>query len=185
MVRPTTIIVTSNYSIREIWDDERTYLPLERRFKVINYDKNGPLNMDIESNDLLTGEPMDQPDYVMSVREPNYTRSQLNIFEVNAAIAGDPYIIDDDLIIDESCKRKTPDHSQCDFDNQPYCLECSLAPCICDIIEDEGYIFLKNTQSIPYESDEDEISKDLLDMVSEEESDLSGYKHCQRVGNNK
>ena len=37
MIRPKRIIVTSNYSIQEIFNDEKTYLPLERRFKEISY----------------------------------------------------------------------------------------------------------------------------------------------------
>lgn len=169
MARPTTIIVTSNYSIREIWSDEQTYLPLERRFKVIRYDKNGPLTMDVQPNVLQPGSQLDQPSLIMGARDSNFTRSELNHFEMNAAIAEDPYIPEEDnIIIDNSCKRSTPDHSVCDFDSQPFCLDCSLAPCICEIIEDEGYIFLKNTQSIPYQSDEEEVSENLLDMDSEE-----------------
>jgi hypothetical protein len=34
-IRPRRIIVTSNYHPRDIWDDETTYGPIERRFKVI------------------------------------------------------------------------------------------------------------------------------------------------------
>jgi len=41
LIRPEKVIVTSNWKIRDIWDDERTYLPLERRFKIIRYDGNG------------------------------------------------------------------------------------------------------------------------------------------------
>ena len=36
-VRPKRILVTSNYSIREVYPDEQDYLPLERRFKVHRY----------------------------------------------------------------------------------------------------------------------------------------------------
>lgn len=36
-IRPKRIIVTSNYSIREIYEDPRDYEPLERRFKVTHY----------------------------------------------------------------------------------------------------------------------------------------------------
>lgn len=43
MARPEKLIVTSNWEIRDIWTDERTYLPLERRFKVIRYNDNGPI----------------------------------------------------------------------------------------------------------------------------------------------
>jgi len=43
MARPEKLIVTSNWEIRDIWNDERTYLPLERRFKVIRYNDNGSI----------------------------------------------------------------------------------------------------------------------------------------------
>lgn len=36
-IRPRKIIVTSNYSPREIWDDPRDYEPIERRFKVVHF----------------------------------------------------------------------------------------------------------------------------------------------------
>jgi hypothetical protein len=34
MIRPKKIIITSNYTPEEIWDDETTYGPINRRFKV-------------------------------------------------------------------------------------------------------------------------------------------------------
>ena len=37
MARPRTIIVTSNYSIRECFPQEQDYLPLERRFTVRDF----------------------------------------------------------------------------------------------------------------------------------------------------
>jgi len=37
-IRPQKLIVTSNYSIQQIWDDETTYAPLLRRFKQIHKD---------------------------------------------------------------------------------------------------------------------------------------------------
>lgn len=38
-IRPRLIIVTSNYSIDEIWNDEQTMLALQRRFKQIHFSK--------------------------------------------------------------------------------------------------------------------------------------------------
>lgn len=37
-IRPKKIIVTSNYHPRDIWEDERDYGPILRRFKVIRFD---------------------------------------------------------------------------------------------------------------------------------------------------
>lgn len=36
-IRPKHIIVTSNWSIREVYPDPQDYEPLERRFKVHHY----------------------------------------------------------------------------------------------------------------------------------------------------
>jgi len=36
-IRPLKVIVTSNYKIEEIWEDEQTIDPLKRRFKVTHY----------------------------------------------------------------------------------------------------------------------------------------------------
>ena len=38
MIRPKTIIVTSNYTPEEIWEDENTLGPINRRFKKTHYD---------------------------------------------------------------------------------------------------------------------------------------------------
>lgn len=35
-IRPKIIVVTSNYTIRDIWGDPATYLPLERKFKQLH-----------------------------------------------------------------------------------------------------------------------------------------------------
>lgn len=40
-IRPKVVIVTSNYHPRDVWDDERTYLPIERRYKIIKLEKLG------------------------------------------------------------------------------------------------------------------------------------------------
>lgn len=37
MIRPAKIIITSNYSIGQIWNDDQTVLPLQRRFKEVQY----------------------------------------------------------------------------------------------------------------------------------------------------
>jgi len=36
-IRPKKMIITSNYAPREIWTDEKTYGPIERRYRVIEY----------------------------------------------------------------------------------------------------------------------------------------------------
>ena len=36
-IRPKKVIITSNYAPKEIWDDEKTYEPIERRYKLISY----------------------------------------------------------------------------------------------------------------------------------------------------
>ena len=36
-IRPKKVIITSNYAPREIWDDEKTYEPIKRRYKLIEY----------------------------------------------------------------------------------------------------------------------------------------------------
>jgi len=36
-IRPKKIVITSNYEIRDIWNDKTTYGPLERRFKSVFY----------------------------------------------------------------------------------------------------------------------------------------------------
>lgn len=36
-IRPKKVIVTSNYTPREIWDDDKTSDPIMRRYKLINY----------------------------------------------------------------------------------------------------------------------------------------------------
>jgi len=105
LIRPTTIIVTSNWEIRDIWTDERTYLPLERRATIYRYNANGPIP------GLEGREPMDQGHLRMGPRDPNPTRQELNNLEVQQAILEDPFI------------------------DQEYCLECQLAPCICDIMD--------------------------------------------------
>lgn len=50
-IRPKRIIVTSNYHPRDIWPDETTYGPIERRFKVICLDK------PTEAKDVVWEEP--------------------------------------------------------------------------------------------------------------------------------
>jgi len=42
MARPVTIIVTSNYTIKDCFPDPRDHLPLERRFIVKNFDPTNP-----------------------------------------------------------------------------------------------------------------------------------------------
>ena len=37
LIRPTRVVITSNYSIRECYPEPQDYEPLERRFKVIHY----------------------------------------------------------------------------------------------------------------------------------------------------
>lgn len=37
-IRPKKIIITSNYSPEEIWGDEKTYGPINRRFKLVEYE---------------------------------------------------------------------------------------------------------------------------------------------------
>lgn len=36
-IRPQKVIITSNYNPRDIWDDEKTYEPIERRYKLVTY----------------------------------------------------------------------------------------------------------------------------------------------------
>lgn len=38
MIRPLVIIVTSNYSPRDIWPNESDYAPIERRCEVVCFD---------------------------------------------------------------------------------------------------------------------------------------------------
>jgi len=123
LIRPKTIIVTSNWEIRDIWTDARTYLPLERRFKVIRYDANGPL----QRLELDNREQLDQGHLRMGARDPNPTRKELNNLEVQQAILDDPFIDQEyclecqlapcicDILVDDSCKRTTPDHSDCEY----------------------------------------------------------------------
>jgi len=44
MARPVTIIVTSNYTIKECFPDSRDHLPLERRFTIKNFNPPAPEN---------------------------------------------------------------------------------------------------------------------------------------------
>jgi len=37
LIRPKKIVVTSNYTVREIWSDEQTAGPIERRVRVIHH----------------------------------------------------------------------------------------------------------------------------------------------------
>lgn len=36
-IRPKKMIITSNYAPRDIWTDEKTYEPIERRYKLVEY----------------------------------------------------------------------------------------------------------------------------------------------------
>lgn len=36
-IRPSMVIITSNYAPDEIWNDEKTYAPITRRYKLIKY----------------------------------------------------------------------------------------------------------------------------------------------------
>lgn len=47
-IRPKKIIITSNYSPREIWTDPKTYEPIERRYKLIDYTDAVPDPSDVE-----------------------------------------------------------------------------------------------------------------------------------------
>lgn len=47
LLRPKKLVVTSNYSIREIWSDIQTYGPLERRFKSIYI---GPVRDEVQGH---------------------------------------------------------------------------------------------------------------------------------------
>jgi len=67
LIRPKVIVVTSNYSIREIFPNPQDYEPLERRFKVVHkkepWNKN-PFNMlDIETTVGGSQTKVKLPDY--------------------------------------------------------------------------------------------------------------------------
>jgi len=108
LIRPEKVIVTSNWKIRDIWDDERTYLPLERRFKIIEYDGNGRIGP-------IEGVELPEP-----VRLDNsHLRPRPILVEKEKPICKicyyKPCQCMVDMVIDDSCKRSTPDHSDCDY----------------------------------------------------------------------
>lgn len=90
LIRPTTIIVTSNWEIRDIWTDARTYKPLERRFQIFEYDEHGLIG-ERPREPMLVVQPT-----IQRARDPNPSRSDLNAFEVQQAILEDPLIISSD-----------------------------------------------------------------------------------------
>lgn len=49
-IRPKKIIVTSNYAPREIWSDEKTFEPIERRYKLIVYYPGGSSELENPSD---------------------------------------------------------------------------------------------------------------------------------------
>lgn len=53
LIRPKRIIVTSNYRMEDIWDDEETLKPLKRRFKQVEWPLLEPVVLTIERNDFL------------------------------------------------------------------------------------------------------------------------------------
>lgn len=56
-IRPKLVIITSNYTPRQIWDDSRTYEPIERRYKLIDHT---PIDYPLKQNDI----PWEDKQYV-------------------------------------------------------------------------------------------------------------------------
>lgn len=54
MVRPDKIIVTSNYSPSEIWQDATTVKPIERRFKLIHREEQSHRGLHVQQPELPT-----------------------------------------------------------------------------------------------------------------------------------
>lgn len=52
-IRPLSIIITSNYHPRDIWDDPQTYGPIMRRFKLVEYHAVQP-DVEPDEPDILT-----------------------------------------------------------------------------------------------------------------------------------
>lgn len=75
-IRPARIIVTSNYTIRELFPDPNTYLPLEERFVVRNFTKKYSADAPLLTNEAL---------------RPKLVRTQPRMWRAN------PYILDEDV----------------------------------------------------------------------------------------
>lgn len=110
MIRPEKIIITSNYTPEEIWDDDKTTDPINRRFKMVPYfpGYKGPLipDTDDEEEEVAIVPPtqpyVEPPMYSKTGRPVNRVAVDLDPSLVNAEMKtfsvhfnGDDY--DDDF----------------------------------------------------------------------------------------
>lgn len=69
-IRPTKIIVTSNYTIRECFPNQQDYEPLERRFKVVHFPQKPTLKRQRAEEEQPPREPSHQPAFAPGWNAP-------------------------------------------------------------------------------------------------------------------